>query len=114
MAIQRLPLSNSSTDVTSEVILDSVVYVVRRIWQDRMSSWILQISLENGTVLYQGVRVSTGTPLDLGQVITDLYAGQLVATGEDPPPTIDKLVLFYAPADEIPDDTSELFTARKV
>lgn len=51
----EIPISGNIPDDKFTIILDQVVYVLRIKWNSRTGRFVMDISLEDGTILAQGI-----------------------------------------------------------
>ena len=91
-----------------KTMLSGKSFVLRFTWDDRATSWHLDIGLIDGTWLANGIRIVVGYPLLYRRQDTRLPAGQLYARASEGGEIAQRedlgtrVKLFYIPAAELP------------
>lgn len=88
-----------------KIPIATVIYLFTFTWRERMSSWYLDVSLEDGTELLRGKRLSPSWPTLKGLLLQDAMEGVLFVRGPDQIAQEDfgrEMLLLYYPDAELP------------
>lgn len=103
----RLPIRYEFPAHRFGLSLDGVHYEFRLVYRARTASWYLDLWDEQGAALLLGQRLSPGSSPNRGR-ITDGPPGALFVFGPDPYPRDGIELWYYAAAELVPTDATDV------
>lgn len=94
MAIIRIPLPQGIPQFVQQTSLDGRTYQLRFHWNERESSWYLEVADAEGTVIVAGRKLVANWPLLQRCISEEKPPGEIFVvdpTGSDVPPGLDEL-----------------------
>lgn len=63
MILLEIPLQKNSADQTADIVLDSIPYTIRVLWNERFGYFSLSVSERDGTAILTNIKMVNNYPL---------------------------------------------------